>query len=124
MQDKHEALRSSATQVWGPVLGRSNGMPLLAVALSPSAELVECRVNAVAINGVPWGARLALTAVLSHFPKPESEMELLGLGYNADLTKDEMEALRTRTCKASESLSSRVPPLATRSPPDYAGEEW
>jgi hypothetical protein len=32
---------------------------------------------------------------LSHFPELELELELLGSGYNADLTKDEMEALWT-----------------------------
>jgi hypothetical protein len=39
------------------------------------------------------GGRLALTAVLSHFPELEHELELLGSGYNANLMKDEMEAL-------------------------------
>jgi hypothetical protein len=34
-----------------------------------------------------------LTTTLSHFPKLESELELLGSGYNADLMNDEMEAL-------------------------------
>jgi hypothetical protein len=34
---------------------------------------------------------------LSHFPERESELELLGSGYNTDLTKDEMEAFWTRT---------------------------
>jgi hypothetical protein len=37
MQDEHEALQSSATRVRGLVLGRSNEMPSLVVALSPSA---------------------------------------------------------------------------------------
>jgi hypothetical protein len=39
MQDEHEALRSSATQVRGPVLGKSYETPFLAVALSPSVKL-------------------------------------------------------------------------------------
>jgi hypothetical protein len=37
------------------------------------------------------GVQLALIAVLSHFPELELELELLGSGYNADLTRDEME---------------------------------
>jgi hypothetical protein len=94
-------------------------MPSLAVALSLSTELIKGHVNAAAINGVHWGARLVLTAVLSHFP----ELELLRSGYNADLMKDEMEAFWTRTRLASESLSSRVPSLAAHSPPDGDGEE-
>jgi hypothetical protein len=51
MRDEHEALWSSAIQVWGPVLGRSDEMPSL-VVLSPFAELIEGHVNAAAINGV------------------------------------------------------------------------
>jgi hypothetical protein len=37
------------------------------------------------------GTRLALTAILSHFLKLELELELLGSGYNADLTNDEIQ---------------------------------
>jgi hypothetical protein len=92
MRDEHEALWSSATRVWGSTPGRSDEMPSLAVALSPSTKLIEGCVNAAAINGVHWGPQMVLTAVLSHFPELESELELLGSGYNADLMKDEMEA--------------------------------
>jgi hypothetical protein len=38
-------------------------------ALSPSTKLTEGRINAAAINGVQWGAQLALIAFLSHFPE-------------------------------------------------------
>jgi hypothetical protein len=94
-------------------------VPPLAVALSSSSypKLTEARVDAVAINGVQWGARLALTAALSYFLELEDELDLLGFGYNADLLSDGMETLWTRTHQASESLSSRVPPSATCSPP-------
>jgi hypothetical protein len=49
----------------------------------------------VATSGVNWGGggRLALSAILLHFPKLELKLELLGFGYNTDLTKDEIEAL-------------------------------
>jgi hypothetical protein len=70
-------------------------MPPLVVVVSPSKELIEGCVNAVALNGVQWGVRLALTAILSHFPKLESELELLGFRYNTDLMNDEMENLWT-----------------------------
>jgi hypothetical protein len=63
---------------------------LLALVLSLSIELIEGRINVVGINGVHLGARLALTTVFLHFPKLEYELELLGSGYNADPTKDEM----------------------------------
>jgi hypothetical protein len=85
--------------------------------------MVEGCVDAAAANGLHWGARLALTVVLLHFPELESELELLGSGYNANLAKDGMEAFWTRTHRASESLSSRVPPPAARSPPNNAGEK-
>jgi hypothetical protein len=58
MRDEHGALRSSATLACGPALGGrgADEVPPLAVALSPSPELTESRVNAVAINVVRWGA--------------------------------------------------------------------
>jgi hypothetical protein len=61
--------------------------------------------------------------VLSHFPKLELKLELLGSGYNADLTKDEMEAFWTRTHRALESLSPRAPLSVARGPPNNVGEE-
>jgi hypothetical protein len=50
------------------------------------------------------GGWLALTAILSDFPKLELELELLGSEYNANLTKDEMEVFWIRTHRALESL--------------------
>jgi hypothetical protein len=64
-----------------------------------------------------------LITVLSHFLELKLELELLGSEYNTDLTKDEMEVFWTWTRRASESMSSRVPPLVARSPPDNVGEE-
>jgi hypothetical protein len=69
------------------------------------------------------GARLELTILLLYFLELEVELDLLGSRNNADLTRDEMEVLWTRTHRTSESLSSRVPPSAARSPPDGAKEE-
>jgi hypothetical protein len=40
-------------------------------------------------------AQLALTTVLSHFPDLETKLELLGSGYNVDLTKGHLEAFWT-----------------------------
>jgi hypothetical protein len=107
------------------VLRGFDEVPPLAVALSPPSpsQLTETQVNAAAINGVQSGARRALTAFLSHFPELEVELDLLGSGYNANLMSDEMEILWTRTHRASESLLSRVPPLAAHSPPDGVREE-
>jgi hypothetical protein len=78
------------------VPGRFDETPPLAVALSPSMEPTEGHVDAAAIDGVQWGAQLALTVVLSYFPELASELELLGSGYNTDLMSDEMETLWAR----------------------------
>jgi hypothetical protein len=43
-----------------------------------------------------------LTATLSYFLELEAELELLGSGYIADLMSNVMEALWTRTHRASE----------------------
>jgi hypothetical protein len=98
MQDEQGALGDLTSQDRGPVLRGSDDVPLLVVALSlsSSSRLTETQVNAMAINGVQWGACLALTVVLSHFPELEVELDLLGSGYNADLTSDEMEVLWTQ----------------------------
>jgi hypothetical protein len=109
----------------GLVLMEPDGVAPLAVALflSSLSRPSEIQVSVAALNGVRWGARLALTAILSHFPELEVKLDLLGSGYNADLSCDEMEALWPRTRRASESLSSHVPPSAARTPPEDAEEE-
>jgi hypothetical protein len=87
MQDEHRALQNSTTRVWDLVLKGSNEASSLAVSLSSATDLIEGCVNVEAANGVYWGAQLALTAALSHFPELEPELELLGSRYNVDLTK-------------------------------------
>jgi hypothetical protein len=91
MQDEHQevvielrALRSSATWVWELVLKESDEASSLLVSLSSAADLIEGRVDAVAANEVRWGARLALTAALMHFPKLDPELELLGCPLDAN----------------------------------------
>jgi hypothetical protein len=101
------------------VLERPSNAPSLATELSSNVDLIEGHVVAADTNRVHWGERLALTTVMSQF----LDLELLGSTYNADLTKDEMEVFWTRTHRASESLSSVVPPSVAHSPPDGAGEE-
>jgi hypothetical protein len=53
------------------------------MALSSTTDLIQGHVDEA--------ARLVLTAVLSHFPELEMELELLGSGYNDNLMKDEIE---------------------------------
>jgi hypothetical protein len=45
--------------------------------MSTIAELLEGQVDTVAANGVRWGTRSVLVAVLSHIPELEAEAELL-----------------------------------------------
>jgi hypothetical protein len=54
MQDELGALQSLTSQARGPVLGGSDEVPPLAVALSPSSspKLIETRVNAAANNRI------------------------------------------------------------------------
>jgi hypothetical protein len=42
------------------------------------AELLDGRMNIAATNGVRWGTRFALVAVLPHFLELKAELELLG----------------------------------------------
>jgi hypothetical protein len=123
MQDEIHALSSFATQIRDLVLERTDEMPSLVVALSSTPKQIEGHIDAAATNGVQWWAWLALTTVLSHFPKLELKLELVGSRYNADLIKDEMEDLWIQTQRASESLTSGVPPLVARNPPNSVGEE-
>jgi hypothetical protein len=67
-------------------------------------ELLEGRIDAAAANGVRWGTRLALAATLSHFLELGTELELLGSGCNAVLTKDQVDALWTQARNASDLL--------------------
>jgi hypothetical protein len=79
------------------------------VSLATVVEEVEKRINAVATNGVRWGALSALVAVLSHFPELETELELLRSGRGTDLSDDPVDALFPLVSVASDSLASIVP---------------
>jgi hypothetical protein len=92
MHDEHWALQNSATKVWDMVLKRSDEASSLVAALFSIANLIKGCVDAVVVDGVHWGAQLALTVVLSHFPELEPELLLLGSGYNADLTVGQLDA--------------------------------
>jgi hypothetical protein len=67
----------------------------LVVSLSSTMDLIEGHVDAAAASRVHWGARLALTTVLSYFPELEPELELLRSVYNADLMEGQLEAFWT-----------------------------
>jgi hypothetical protein len=81
-------------------------------------ELLEGWTDTTTTNGVHWGTWSALVSALLHFLKLENELELLGSGRNADQTKDQVNALWTRVCTATDSLELHVPPLVALKPPD------
>jgi hypothetical protein len=105
------------------VLGGSDETSSLAVSLSSVVDSIEGRVDVLAANGVHLGARLALAASLSHFPKLGPELELLGSGHNVDLIEGQLDALWALTLQASKSLAFNIlPSVAHDSPDDIGGE--
>jgi hypothetical protein len=71
-------------------------MPSLAAMLSSAIELIDNCITTVIANGVHWRTWSALVTAMSHFPKREVELELLGSGCNADLIEDQVDVFCTR----------------------------
>jgi hypothetical protein len=74
----------------------------------------------VAVDGVYYGVPFCVRCHRVTFLELKSELELLGSGRNVDLIEDEVVALWTRVCLASDSQPSCVP--SSVSPPDGTGE--
>jgi hypothetical protein len=72
--------------------------------------------------GCAWGGCSALVAAISHFPKLDTDLDVLGFGRNARLMEDEADAIWSRVRVALDSLVSHVPSSVTHNPPDGAGE--
>jgi hypothetical protein len=102
------------------VLGDTGGSSSLAASLAEAAEEVENQINTAAPNGVRWGIRSALVAVLSHFLELEPELEPLRIGPDADLSDDRVDALWPLVSAASDSLVSLVPSSLAHDPLDNA----
>jgi hypothetical protein len=113
-----EALRTSAAFVRDLILGDASGSSSLAMSLVMVAEEVEKRVNVATTNGVWWGTQSTLVAALSHFPKLEPELELLGSEQDADLSDGQTDALWPLVSVASNSLASLVPSSLAHDPPN------
>jgi prophage DNA circulation protein len=103
-----EGFWSSATQVQNMVLGGPTGTSSLVASLSSAVELIKGRINIVAANLVRWGTGSVLATTLCHFLQLETELELLGCRHKADLMKDQVDALWTKTHRALESLVSCI----------------
>jgi hypothetical protein len=61
--------------------------------LSSALELLEARIDFKTTNKVRWGTWSILVATLSHLLELGVELELLGSGCSANLTKDQVDAL-------------------------------
>jgi hypothetical protein len=102
------------------VLGDTGGSSSLAASLAEAAEEVENQINTADANGVQWGTRSALVAILLHFRELEPKLELLGSGRDAYLIEDQADALWPLVSTASNSLASLIPSSLSRNPPDDA----
>jgi hypothetical protein len=104
------------------VLDNSDGSSSLAASMFMIVELLKGWVNAVTANGVHWGSRSALVAIVLHFWELKSELELLGSRHHANLTKNVVDGLRTQVHVTSDSLASYVPLSVACGPHDGVGE--
>jgi hypothetical protein len=116
-------MHCSAAWVRDLVLEGPSRMSSLATSLSSVTKLIENRINTAATNWFCWGTRSTLATALLHFPEIETELELLGSGRNADLMEDQVDALWTQACQASESLALFIPQLVAHGSRDGMGEE-
>jgi hypothetical protein len=120
---KLEALWRSTAWVWDLVLERPDGTSSSAASLTSAVELIEDHLDVAVANGVCYGTRSALAVTLTHFLKLVTKLELLWSGRNADLMEDQVDALCTQVCQASDSLASFIPSSIAHGLLDGAGEE-
>jgi hypothetical protein len=106
------------------MLGSADGSSSLAASVSMAVEPLEGRINAAATNGVRWGSHSALVAIVSHFPKLKTELEVLRSERSIVLIEDEADALWIQVCAASDLLASHIPSSVARNHPDTMGEKW
>jgi hypothetical protein len=83
-----EALRNPTAQVQDLVLQRVDGSSSLVMSLSLVVELLKGRIDVMAADRVHWGTQSVLADTLSPFPELVVDLELVGYGQSADLTKD------------------------------------
>jgi hypothetical protein len=104
------------------VLGGADGPSSLATSVPAVAELLGNHINAVATNGVRWGSRSVLVAVMSHFSELDTNLEVLGSSRSVGLIDDEIDALWSHVHATADSLVSHVPSSVACNPPNGAGE--
>jgi hypothetical protein len=117
-----EALRTSVARVWDLVLGSADGLSSMVASMSTAGELLEGRIDAATTDGVYWGSSSMLVAIVSLFLELKTKLEELKSVHNADMTKDDADALLIRVCAALDSLASHVSSSVAHNPPNGAGE--
>jgi hypothetical protein len=103
------------------VLGSTGGPSSLATSISTAAEFLEYQIDVAATKKLHWGSHFVLVAAVSHFPKLDTNLEVLGSGCSAGLVEGKVDALWSRVCAALDSLVSHVPSSVARNPPDSIG---
>jgi hypothetical protein len=117
-----QALWSLVAQVQGLVLDDADGPSSLSTSMYTTIERLKSRIDIAVASRVRWGSRSALAIAVSHIPKLDINLEVLGSRRSARLTQDEVDALWSRVCIAVNSLASHVPSSIAHNPPDSAGE--
>jgi hypothetical protein len=117
-----QALWSLVAQVRGLVLDDADGPSSFFTSVYTTIERLKSRIDIAVASRVRWGSRSALAITVSHFPKLDINLEVLGSRRSARLTQDEVDALWSRVCIAVNSLASHVPSSIAHNPPDSAGE--
>jgi hypothetical protein len=113
-----EALQAFVALVQDLVLGDINELSSLVESQAEATEEAENWINTATVNGVRWGTQSILVAVLSHFPELEPKLELLGSGWDADLTDNWADALWPLVSTTTDSLASLIPSSLARDPPN------
>jgi hypothetical protein len=100
------------------VLGEANGLTTQVMSMSTVVELLDGRIDTATTNGVSWGSCSTLVAAVLHFPKLDTDLEVLGSSHSTGLTEDEVNALRSQVRTAADSLASHIRSSVARNPPD------
>jgi hypothetical protein len=117
-----EALQNSVVRVRDLVLEWADRPSSLAALLSLAAELLKGRIDCTTANRVYCGTQSMLATALSHFLELGTEIDLLGSKLSVNLIENQVDALWTQVCLASNLLLSYVPPSVARGPPDGTRE--
>lgn len=103
------SVQTSAGRIRDLVLENADGVSSMPQALAMAAERIEDRIEAAAATGARWGARMALTTAVSHFPEVKPDLPVIGDGFNPQLTRGATGLLWAEVSDAAERIASRIP---------------